>query len=130
MQQRAASASTPAGPSRCVRTCSRSAAKRPARALHLQQRRELGLSSRAAVIDHQLLRRALRDRLAEVLADQRQCQIDPGADAGSGPELPRAHEDAVGLQLHVGEGAPKAFREAPVGGGRHALEQARGGEQE
>jgi hypothetical protein len=61
MQQRAASASTP-GPVQ-VRAGEPAEAPRAA----LSQRRELGLPP-GAVIDHQLLRRALRDLLAEVLA--------------------------------------------------------------
>ena len=70
----------------------------PVGPLQLEQRGELRLSARPAVVHHQLLCHLARDRLAEVLGDQRQRQIDARGDAGRAPELAALHEDAVGLE--------------------------------
>ena len=82
------------------------------------------LAAAAAVIEHELPRGLLRDLVAIVFRDHRQRQIDAGRYAGRGPDVAIAHEDAVGLELHLRIGFQKMPRPLPVRGGAPAVEQA------
>ena len=80
--------STLSAAARCARMNSSSAAKRPCDLSISKQRRELRLPAWTAVVNDQVLRGAPRHRLAQVLADQRERQVDPRGDARRGPQLP------------------------------------------
>ncbi len=70
-----------------------------ARRFQFEQRRELRLPARAAVIDDELLRGRLRDLVAELVGDHRQREIDAGGDAGRAPDVAVLHIDAIGFEL-------------------------------
>jgi hypothetical protein len=84
--------------------------------------------ARAAVIDDEMLRRALGDRLAEILGDERQREIDAGGDAGRGPHIAVADKDAVGFDTDLRIGARQFAGARPMGGGAAPVEQPGGGE--
>ena len=130
MPARSARSSTVSGASRCSRAQVSSGPKRPVRRLQFQQRRELRLAAAAAMIEHELARGLLRDLVAVILRDHRERQIDAGGDAGRAPDIAVAHEDAVGLELHLRIGGEKLPRALPMGGGAAAVEQAGFGEHE
>ena len=91
--------------------------------IRLEQRRELRLPAGPAVIDHELLRGTLGDRLAEILGDQRQREIDAGGDAGRGPDRAVADENAVGLDADAGDRRGRTRRRGPMRGRAPAVEQ-------
>ena len=93
------------------------------------QRRKLRLPARPPVIDHHVLRHPLRQRIAQILRDQRQRQIDPGRNPRRGPDMPIADMDAVGINLDRRKQPRQQFRPAPVGGGPPPVEQPRPGQQ-
>ena len=97
-------------------------------ALELEQRRELRLPTRPAVIHHELLRHLARHGLAQILGDERQRQVDARGDAGRAPELPGLHEDAVRIELHARKLPREIVAARPVRGGRASIEQPGGRE--
>ena len=101
----------------------------PVHAAHIEQRRELGLAARPALVDHQLLGCLLGDRAAQVVLDQRQRQVDAGGDAGRGPDLPLAHEDPIGLHPDPRIAPSEVVGAAPMRRRPLAVQQARFGQQ-
>ena len=99
-------------------------------AVGFEQRRELRLPARPTVIDHELLRGALGDGLAQILGDERQRQVDSGGDAGRGPHRAVADEDAVGLDADLRIGAGELGGAPPMGGGATTIEQSGRGKDE
>jgi hypothetical protein len=74
-------------------------------AVGFEQCRKLRLPAGSPVIDHKLLCRPFGDCLAEIVGDQRKCQVDAGRDPGRGPYRAVADEDAVGLDVDLRIGA-------------------------
>ncbi len=60
-----------------------------------QEGRELGVARRAPQVNHHVLGDARRQRLAALLGDQMQREVDARGDAGARGERPVDHEDAV-----------------------------------
>ena len=87
------------------------------------ERRELRLAAGPALVDDELLRRPAGDVGAEIVLDEGQRQIDAGGDAGRGPDIAVADEDAIGVQLDLRIAAAEVVRAAPSAwwrGGRRA----------
>jgi len=103
--------------------------RKPAlRAIRLEQRRELRLAAGAPVVDHEILRRALCHRLAKIIADEGEREVDPSADPGRGPHRSVADEDAVRLDPNLRIGAGELGSARPVRGCATAVEQPGGGQ--
>src|SRR5690349_13298969 len=100
------------------------------RRLEFEQRGKLRLSATAAMIEYELPRGLLDDRLAMILSHHRKRQIDTGGDSSGTPDLTVAHEDLVGLELHLRIGRKKLARVLPVRRGALAIEKARLGKHE
>jgi len=77
----------------------------------------------AAIVDHELLRSALGDALAQILGDERQREVDAGGDAGRGPNRPVSDEDTVGLDADLRTGAGGLGGGRPMRGGAATVEQ-------
>src|SRR6185437_7296762 len=75
--------------------------KTAGRRLQFQERGELRLPAAAAMIEHELARGLLRNLLAKILGNKRERQIDACGDAGRAPDIAVAHENPIGLQLHL-----------------------------
>src|SRR6202035_3267612 len=89
-----------------------------------EQGGELRLPAAPAVIEHELPRGALDDPIAIILRDHREREVDAGGDPGRTPDVAVAHEDLVGLELHLRVAGEKLPRAIPVRGGALAVEQA------
>src|SRR6516164_6790538 len=93
-------------------------------AIGLEQRRELRLPAGSPVVDHKLLCHPFGDWLAEIIGDQRKCQVDAGRDPGRGPDLAVPGEDAVGLDVDQRIGAGQYGCTTPMSGGTATVEQS------
>ena len=83
-------------------------------AMHVEGR-QLGVARRAPQVHHHVLGDARRQRLAALLGDEMQRDIDPRRDAGAGRDRTVHHEDAVVDHLAPaapGPGASAAARGA------------------
>ena len=69
---------------RAIQACS---ALKALALLQRQRGAELRLAARPLEEDHQLARHRQGEVAAEILLDQRQRQVDPGGDAGRGPDV-------------------------------------------
>ena len=92
-------------------------------AMH-QERRQLGVAGRAPQVHHHVLRDAGRQRLAALLGDQVQREVDPGGDAGAGRDRPIDHEHAVVDHLRIAAPGPAARQQFVVRGAAASGEQA------
>lgn len=95
----------------------------------LQRNAELALPTGPLQIHHELAGDAQGDGLAEVVGDQREGQVEAGADPGPGPDVALADEDRVGVDLDLRVRGGELPRGRPVGGGASAVEQPGGGQQ-
>ena len=72
---------------------------------------------------------ASREGAERALMSERQRDIYAGGDAGRRPDVPRTHEDGVGLDVHSRVAARQVIAPGPMGRGAPVIEQAGGGEQ-
>src|SRR4051794_37742047 len=98
--------------------------------LRSEMRAELRLAAGAACVDHEPARGLERDLAAEVLVDERQCQVHSGRDPRRGPDVAVAHVDGVGVDLDAREQIGELAGVGPVRGGAAAVEQACRGKDE
>ena len=115
---RSARRSTPRSLAEMLARPAQQRAEAPAGPVQLQQRRELRLAAGPAVVDHQLLRGPRARRLAEILGDHGQRQVDAGGDAGRGPDVAVLDEDAVGLEPRPRESVARTRRAVSSGWSR------------
>ncbi len=94
------------------------------------QHRELRLPSRAAMVDHELLRHGTGHLDPEVVLDERQREVDAGRHAGGGPHRAVANEDAVFLDADRRKTALQFARPQPVGRRPPAVQDSRVGQHE
>ena len=88
----------------------------------------LGLAARAAQVHHQVTRDAHRGRVAEVVLDQREREVDAGRHARRGVVAAGLDEQRVGVEADGRVGARHLGRVLPVRRGATAVEQAARGE--
>ncbi len=73
--------------------------------------------------------RAVGDLAAVIATNEVQAQIDAGGGTRRGEHIAVVHEQHVRIDLHPGEHPLEAVGLKPMGGGRAAVEQARGGQE-
>ncbi len=100
----------------------------PGRGDLLQRHAELALSAGPFQIHHELPGHPRRRRLAEVVGDEGEGEVEAGADARAGPHVALADEDRVGVDLDLRMLVGELPRGRPVGGGALAVEQPGGGQ--
>ena len=93
--------------------------------LQFKQGRMLGLSARAAMIDHELLRDRAGDLGAKVFLDHRQREVDTGRHARRRPHIPVDDKNPVFFQFHHWKPGLKFARMPPMGGRALAIQNAR-----
>ncbi|MCU1372296.1 MAG: DJ/PfpI family protein [Ilumatobacteraceae bacterium] len=98
---------------------------RGAGGLGLELGAELGLAAGSPGEHHQPCRHLVGHLGPVVGFDERQCQVDPGGDAGGGPAVAVVDVDLVGEHLDRRAGLGQQVARRPVGGGLEAVEQAR-----
>ena len=92
--------------------------------------RELRLSARPTLVDDQLLRRMTGDVGAEIVLDQRECEVDAGGNTRRRPHIAVAHEDAVEVERDAGIEAREEGGAGPMRRGAPPIQQSRLGQQE
>lgn len=65
-------------------------------------------------MDDELLRDPAGDGGTEVVLDQREREVDPGGDAGGGPDVAVPHKDAVGIDADLREPPGEMVGAVPV----------------
>ena len=100
------------------------------RGLRLQRLAELRLLGAAQHRQRERAGDLHRHRMAEVVFDQRERELDAGGHAGRGPDRAVVHVDALALHAHLRPQRLQLVAAAPVRGGLAAVEQAGGREHE
>ena len=100
------------------------------RGLRLQRLAQLRLLAAAQHRQRQRARDVHRHRMAKIVFDQRERELDAGSDAGRGPHRTVVHVDALALHAHLRPQRLQLVAGAPVRGGLAAVEQAGHGERE
>ncbi|KAH0442949.1 hypothetical protein KCU90_g1519, partial [Aureobasidium melanogenum] len=91
---------------------------------------ELSLTALPVRWHDQPARDVVRHLRAAHLAQHVQTAIEPGSRAGRGQHVAIVHIQHVGIEPHARIAAREIVRPRPVGGGRTAVENARGGQHE